>query len=140
MEPASKPRYPSAGRDPRQPIGVPFMLRKYCLQQLFGLSDEGLPDEINESKAMRAFIRIDLARERVPHATKLLKFRRLLEEHQLTAAIFGEITAHRAAHGLLLRRSTMVDATDTRLQPSLAIDHETSCMQSGRGAHTKAAQ
>jgi IS5 family transposase len=60
---------------------------------------------------MRGFIGIDLARESVPDATTLLKFRRLLEEHQLTASIFGEINARLAERGLLPREGTMVDAT-----------------------------
>jgi IS5 family transposase len=87
------------------------MLRIYCLQQWFGLSDEGLEDAIYDSQAMRSFIGIDLARESVPDATTLLKFRRLLEAHQLTEAIFREINAHLSERGLLLREGTMVDAT-----------------------------
>lgn len=106
-----EPLYPSAGRVGRQPIGVAKMLRMYCLQQWFGLSDEGLEDAIYDSQAMRGFLGIDLARESVPDATTLLKFRRLLEEHQLTRAIFEEIGAHLAERGLLMREGTMVDAT-----------------------------
>ena len=111
LEAVIEPLYPSAGRVGRQPIGVPRMLRMYCLQQWFGLSDEGLEDAVYDSQAMRGFIGIDLARESVPDATTLLKFRHLLEEHQLTAAIFAEINAHLAERGLLLREGTMVDAT-----------------------------
>jgi IS5 family transposase len=106
-----EPLYPSAGRVGRQPIGVPRMLRMYCLQQWFGLSDEGLEDAIYDSQAMREFVGIDLAREAVPDATTLLKFRRLLEANRLTEAIFREINAHLAERGLLLREGTMVDAT-----------------------------
>ena len=118
LEAVIEPLYPSAGRVGRQPIGVSRMLRMYCLQQWFGLSDEGLEDAIYDSQAMRGFIGIDLARESVPDATTLLKFRRLLEEHQLTASIFGEINAHLAERGLLLREGTMVDATIIEAPPS----------------------
>ncbi|ONQ00695.1 IS5 family transposase, partial [Burkholderia cenocepacia] len=52
------------------------MLRIYLLQQWYGLSDEGLEDALYDSIAMRAFAGIDLARENVPDATTLLKFRR----------------------------------------------------------------
>ncbi|MES8287107.1 IS5 family transposase, partial [Cutibacterium acnes] len=44
-------------------------------------------------------------------ATTLLKFRRLLEENNLTAAIFEAINAHLAKRGLLMRQGTIVDAT-----------------------------
>jgi IS5 family transposase len=111
LEAVIEPLYPSTGRVGRQPIGVSRMLRMYCLQQWFGLSDEGLEDAIYDSQAMRSFIGIDLARESVPDATTLLKFRRLLEAHQLTEAIFREINAHLSERGLLLREGTMVDAT-----------------------------
>jgi len=45
------------------------MQRMYCLQQWFGLSDEGLEGAGYDSQAMRGFIGIDLARESVPDAT-----------------------------------------------------------------------
>jgi IS5 family transposase len=60
---------------------------------------------------MREFIGIDLGRENVPDATTLLKFRRLLEQHDLTAAILVEVNAHLTERGLLMRQGTVVDAT-----------------------------
>ena len=111
LEAVIEPRYPSAGRVARQPIGVLRMLRMYCLQQWFGLADEALEDAIYDSQSMRSFLGIDLGRETVPDATTLLKFRHLLEEHGLTAAIFNEINAHLGEKGMLLREGTMVDAT-----------------------------
>lgn len=62
------------------------MLRIYFLQQWYGLSDEGLEDALYDSIAMRAVAGIDLAVEDVPDAATLLKFRRLLGEHQRTHA------------------------------------------------------
>ncbi len=106
-----EPKYPSAGRVGRPPVGVARMLRMYCLQLWFGLADEALEDAICDSQAFREFVGIDLARERVPDATTLLKFRRLLEAHQLTQALFQDINAHLSERGLLLREGTMVDAT-----------------------------
>jgi len=113
-----EPLYPSSGRVGRPPIGVPRMLRMYCLQQWFGLADEALEDAIYDSQAMRDFLGIDLGRQSVPDATTLLKFRRLLEEHQLTAQVFEQINRHLAEHGLLLREGTMVDATIIAAPPS----------------------
>ena len=40
---------------------------------------------------------IDLSRQSVPDATTLLKFRRLLQDNDLTRALFDEINAHLAA-------------------------------------------
>lgn len=47
----------------------------------------------------------------MPDATTLLKFRRLLETHDLCKALFTAINADLAARGLLLRAGTLVDAT-----------------------------
>ena len=106
-----EPLYPSSGRVGRQPIGVPRMLRMYCLQQWYGLADEALEDALYDSQALRDFVGIDLSRQSVPDATTLLKFRRLLLEKDLTKALFEEINAHLAEQGLLMRAGTIVDAT-----------------------------
>jgi IS5 family transposase len=118
LEALIEPLYPSAGRVGRQPMGVSRMLRMYCLQQWFSLSDEAVEDAIYDSQSMREFVGIDLARESVPDATTLLKFRRLLEEHELTKRLFDEIKAHLCEQGLLLREGTMVDATIIAAPPS----------------------
>ncbi|WP_102906053.1 MULTISPECIES: IS5 family transposase [unclassified Variovorax] len=106
-----EPLYPTSGRVGRQPIGVPRMLRMYCLQQWYGLADEALEDALYDSQALRDFVGIDLSRESVPDATTLLKFRRLLLDNDLTKALFDEINAHLAEQGLLMRAGTIVDAT-----------------------------
>jgi len=106
-----EPHYPRSGRVGRPPIGVPRMLRMYFLQQWYSMSDEALEDALYDSQAMREFVGIDLAREQVPDATTLLKFRRLLEQHELTKAIFEEVNVLLAERGLLMREGTLVDAT-----------------------------
>jgi transposase, IS5 family len=118
LEALIEPKYPTLGRVGRQPIGLSRMLRMYFLQQWFGLADEALEDAIYDSQSMREFVGIDLAREGVPDATTLLKFRRLLEAHGLTAQLFEGINAHLAERGLLLREGTMVDATIIAAPPS----------------------
>ncbi len=45
-----EPLYPKSGRVGRQPIGVPKMLRMYCLQQWYGLADEALEDALYDSQ------------------------------------------------------------------------------------------
>ncbi len=106
-----EPFYPKGEGRGRPPIGLERMLRMYIAQQCFGLSDEGTEDAIYDSQAIRGFVRIDLAREAAPDATTLLKFRRLLETHTLTARIFASINSHLAAKGLMLKEGTVVDAT-----------------------------
>lgn len=111
LEALIEPHYPKSGKVGRPPIGVPRMLRMYFLQQWYTLADEALEDALYDSQAMREFMGIDLSREDVPDATTLLNFRRLLEQHELTAAILAEVNAHLSERGLLMRQGTVVDAT-----------------------------
>lgn len=113
-----EPLYPTSGRVGRQPIGVAKMLRMYCLQQWYALADEALEDALYDMPVLREFVGIDLGREPVPDATTLLKFRRLLNENDLTRALFDPINAHLAERGLLMRAGTIVDATIIAAPPS----------------------
>ena len=104
------PHYPKGERG-RPPIGLERMLRVYFLQQWYALADEALEDALYDSQALQRFARIELDAEGVPDATTLLKFRRLLETHDLCKGLFTAINADLAARGLLLRAGTLVDAT-----------------------------
>ena len=90
------PYYPKGDGRGRPPTGLERMLRMYIAQQCFGLSDEGIEDAIYDSQSIRGFVGIDLTNESAPDATTLLKFRRLLEKHNLTRRIFDEINMHLA--------------------------------------------
>jgi IS5 family transposase len=112
------PYYPKGDGRGRPPVGLERMLRMYIAQQCFGLSDEGIEDAIYDSQAIRGFVGIDLTHESAPDATTLLKFRRLLEKHNLTRRIFDEINGHLAGKGLVMREGTIVDATLIAAPPS----------------------
>src|SRR5438067_9155490 len=84
--------YPKGERG-RPPIGIERMLRIYFLQQWYALADEALEDALYDSQALRSFAGIDLSVEAVPDATTLLKFRHLLEAHDLTQKIFAKVGA-----------------------------------------------
>ena len=111
------PHYPD-GKRGRPPVGVERMLRLYFLQQWYGLADEALEDAVYDSQALRTFAGIDLSVENVPDATTLLKFRRLLETHDLTRRILEEVNAHLTEKNLLVREGTLIDATIIAAPPS----------------------
>jgi transposase, IS5 family len=105
-----EPYYPKAGAG-RPPIGLERMLRIHFLQHWFNLSDPAAEEALYDSPAMRAFAGIDLGREPAPDETTLCKFRHLLEEHELGAAIFNEVNRCLAAKGVKIAKGTIVDAT-----------------------------
>ena len=105
-----EPHYPKAGNG-RPPVGLGRMLRMYLVQHWFNLADEACEDALLDSPALRRFVGIDLGRERVPDATTLLKFRRLLEDNKLGEALFAKVGEVLQARGLKVGSGTIVDAT-----------------------------
>ena len=105
-----EPHYPKAGNG-RPPIGLERMLRMYFVQHWFNLADQACEEALLDSAALRRFVGIDLGRERVPDGTTLLKFRRLLEKHDLGAALFAQVGQMLQDQGMKLSTGTIVDAT-----------------------------
>ena len=104
------PVYPK-GKRGRPPKEIECMLRMYMLQVWFNLSDEGIEDAIYDSYAMKKFLGIDFRKQQVPDATTLLKFRHLLEEHDIGKQIFDDVKERLQNVGLMMKGGTIVDAT-----------------------------
>ena len=101
----------SKGTTGRPPVGLERMLRIYFLQQWFNLSDPAVEESLYDSIAMRSFVAIDLGREPAPDETTILRFRHLLESHNLGKRLFEEVGRHLQAQGLKVATGTIVDAT-----------------------------
>jgi transposase, IS5 family len=119
LEALIAPVYPKAGpKGGRPPVPLGVMLRIYCLQQWYTLSDPGAEEALYDIQSMRAFAGLELGRDAIPDETTILNFRHLLERHELTKAIFAAVAEHLAAKGELLRGGTIVDATLIAASPS----------------------
>ena len=107
-----EPFYPKAGpKGGRPPIPLETMLRIYCLQQWFNLSDPAMEEALYDMDSMRRFAKRQLGDDPIPDETTILNFRHLLERHQLTKEIFAQVNALLSERGLMLREGTIVDAT-----------------------------
>lgn len=106
-----EPHYPKSGRRGRQPMVLESMLRIYCMQNWFNLSDRQMEDALYEIESMRRFAGFGGVTEALPDETTILNFRHLLEKHELTAGLLEEINAHLKDQGLLVSKGSMVDAT-----------------------------
>lgn len=104
------PYYPVAGRG-RRPFPLETMLRIHLMQQWFGYSDPAMEEALHDVPMLREFARLDAGEDAMPDETTILKFRRLLEKHALSQALFDGTAALLAEKGLLLRQGTVVDAT-----------------------------
>ena len=105
-----EPHYPKTGGPGRQPYRLETMLRIHLLQQWYALSDPAMEEALCDTPVMRQFTQLG-GLEEIPDETTILNFRRLLEKHQLAAAMFKQINAHLARKGMSLRAGTIVDAT-----------------------------
>lgn len=111
------PHYPKAGNG-RPPVGLERMLRMYWIANWFNLADEACEDALYDVVVFREFCGFDLGRERIPDATTLLKFRHLLEEHEIGNAMFARVGALLQANGVKVSGGTIVDATLIAAPPS----------------------
>jgi IS5 family transposase len=110
LESLVKPHYAKAGTG-RQPVGLSIMLRTYFLQQWFNLSDPGVEDALHESPSLRRFAGVDLGLAPAPDETTILRFRHLLERHDLGGAMLDIVNAHLRTKGIRIATGTIVDAT-----------------------------
>lgn len=104
------PHYPKAGNG-RRPVGLEIMLRAYFVQQWFNLSDPGVEDALYESPVLRRLVGVDLGVAAVPDETTVLRFRHLLEAHDLGGAMLDAVNGHLAEKGIRIATGTIVDAT-----------------------------
>jgi IS5 family transposase len=111
LEALIEPHYPRAGRRGRPPMPLSTMLRIHFLQQWYALSDPAMEDALYEIESMRCFVNIELNENAIPDETTILKFRRLLEEHDLAGKMLETVNAHLTEKGMLMRQGTIVDAT-----------------------------
>ena len=119
LEAVIAPHYPATSpKGGRRPYPLGVMLRIYCLQQWYQLSDPGAEEALYDICSMRAFAGLELGRDAIPDETTILNFRHLLERHDLTKAVFAAVAEHLEAHGALLRGGTIVDATLIAASPS----------------------
>lgn len=86
------------------------MLRIYCLQLWWNLSERAMEEELHERPLYRRFAGLDGA-ARMPHETTILRFRHLLEKHQLTPQVLAAINTRLAQQCMMLQTGTIADAT-----------------------------
>ena len=72
----------------RPPFPIETMLRIHCLQLWWNLSDPAMEEELHERPLYRRFVGLEGA-ARMPDETTILRFRHLLEKHELASQVLG---------------------------------------------------
>jgi IS5 family transposase len=105
-----EPYYPKA-KTGRPPFGIETMLRIHYLQQWFGLSDPAMEEALHDVPLYREFAKLDGMTARLPDEKTILRFRHLLERHNLAVDMLRVVNDILQAKGMLMRTGTVVDAT-----------------------------
>ena len=98
------------GRKGRPPFSVETMLRVHFMQQWFTLSDPAMEEALHDIALFREFAGLGWD-SRIPDESTILRFRHLLEKHQLTDQILALVNDLLRDKGLMLKAGTVVDAT-----------------------------
>ena len=105
-----EPYYPKKGNG-RPPMPMETMLRVYCLQQWYNLSDPAAEEALYDIESMRCFAGLELGEDSLPDETTILNFRRLIESHQLSEVLFNDVNDYLETQGIRVSQGSMVDAT-----------------------------
>ena len=104
------PHYPKS-KTGRPPFPIETMLRIHYMQQWFGLSDPAMEEALHDMPLFREFAKLDGVLNRLPDETTILRFRHLLEKHDLAPDMLRVVNDLLQHKGLLLKTGTVVDAT-----------------------------
>lgn len=106
----AQPYYPKA-KTGRPPFGIETMLRIHYLQQWFALSDPAMEEALHDMPVFREFAKLGDGVTRLPDETTILRFRHLLEKHELATDMLRVVNDILQAKGLMMKKGTVVDAT-----------------------------
>lgn len=105
-----EPHWPKS-KTGRPPFAIETMLRIHYMQQWFGLSDPAMEEALHDVPLYLEFADLGSGASRIPDETTILRFRHLLEKHDLAGdmlRVVNELLQHK---GLMLKTGTAVDAT-----------------------------
>jgi IS5 family transposase len=91
-----EPHAPS-GKTGRPPFAVLTLLRIHFMQQWFGLSDPAMEEALHDVPLYCEFAQLDAGITRLPDESTILRFRHLLEAHNLSAQLLATINRNPTA-------------------------------------------
>ena len=133
------------------PVGRPsypplLLVKALLLAQWYDLSDPQLEEALGDRLSFRRFVGLGLQDDTPDHST-IGRFRRVLAQRELSAALFAELAHQLEQRGLVLKQGTLLDATVVEAQvrrpprsagrgAKSATDPDADWTYSGRGART----
>jgi IS5 family transposase len=105
-----EPHWPKS-KTGRPPFAIETMLRIHYMQQWFGLSDPAMEEALHDVPLYLAFAGLSNGSSRIPDESTILRFRHLLEKHDLAVDMLRVVNDLLQYKGLMLKTGTAVDAT-----------------------------
>ncbi|MBQ0961790.1 IS5 family transposase [Ideonella sp. 4Y11] len=103
--------YLPEGKRGRPPLSPESMLRIHFMQQWFALNDPAMEDALHYMPVFRELAGLEGRDERLPDESTILRFRHVLEKHQLAAQLLQAVNDLLIAKGVMLKSSTVSHAT-----------------------------
>ncbi len=85
--------------------------RHHFLQQWHSLSDPAVEDALCGTPMFREFAGLDVGRDNLPDESIILRFRHLLEVHNLSLQVMATVNATLSVNRLMLKQGTVVNIT-----------------------------
>lgn len=99
-----------AADEGRPSFPIITLVKLLLIQQWYSLSDAALEEAVDDRLSFRRFVGLPLD-ETAPDHTTIWRFRQELSNRDLSEALFAEINRQLDAHGMIVRRGTLIDAT-----------------------------
>lgn len=106
-----EPFYPKSEGPGRPVKPLLWMIKLYFLQVWYSLSDPQSEELMHDSYAVQEYLGLDLGKDAPPDETTILRFRHLIERHQLGGRLLETVNRYLAQQGIKVREGTIVDAT-----------------------------
>lgn len=103
--------YLSEGKSGRPPFSPETMLRIHFMQQWFALSDPAMEEALQDMPVFCEFAGLEGWEERLPDESAILRFRHVLEKHNLAAQILQTVNDLLSCKGVMVKSGTVADAT-----------------------------
>lgn len=100
-----------AGKTGRPPFATEVMLRIHLLQQFFGHFDPAMEEALHDIPLYQEFAHLDAGMTRLPDESTILRFRHILEAHEVGQQILTTVNAKLIDRVLMLKTGTVMDAT-----------------------------
>jgi IS5 family transposase len=99
----------------RRPHDLSLIVKCFLLQAMYDLSDPRLEEEIADRRSFQIFLDLN-SHDAIPDETTICRYREIFSRLGLDRMLFAGFNRQIAAHGLIVGKGTLVDATLKRAQ------------------------